>query len=133
MIKILRNQRGYMLLNVIFLTLITAFAAQILLNAVPRVRNPEATLRMTAIYLANEQFAMLESRAANGTLSGSYSFLGKDDDLTTYNLDADNPVEFKVNTSVNGTPPKATVKITWQVGEKNFELKLERTIFVANQ
>ena len=133
MIKILRNQRGYMLLNVIFLTLITAFAAQILLNAVPRVRNPEATLRMTAIYLANEQFAMLESRAANGTLSGSYSFLGKDDDLTSYNLDEENPVEFKVNTSVNGTPPKATVKITWQVGEKNFELKLERTIFVANQ
>jgi len=79
---------------------------------------------------------MLESRAAaNGTLSGSYSFLGDDDDLTTYNLDEENPVEFKVNTSVNVKEnlPNATVKVTWQVGEKIFELKLERTIFVANQ
>ena len=134
MIKILRDQRGYMLLNVIFLTVITSFAAMILLNAVPRARNPEATLRMTAIYLANEQFAELERRAAAGeTLSGSYSFPTEyADDLTSYNLGADNPVEFTVDTNVSGNPPTAKVIVKWQFGGKDFQIKLERTIFVAD-
>ena len=78
-----------MLLNVVILTLITAFAATILLNAAPRITNPQSVLRLTAIHLANEQFAMLESLAANGELAtGNYDFLGKDADLTTQNFGA---------------------------------------------
>lgn len=48
----LRNERGFMLLNVVFLTLITSFAAMILMNAAPRLKNPQAALRLTAIHLA---------------------------------------------------------------------------------
>ena len=62
----LNNQRGFMLLSVVILTLITSFAAMILMNAAPRLTKPQSVLRLTAIHLANEQFAMLESLAASG-------------------------------------------------------------------
>lgn len=126
----LKNQQGFMLLNVVFLTLITSFAAMILMNAAPRIRNPQATLRLTALYLANEQFAMLESKAAAGELAaGSYDFLGDDDDLTTINFSEKIPIEFTVKTTVteNGNLRIAEVTITID-GDENFKLETERTI-----
>ena len=122
------NERGFMLLNVVFLTLITSFAAMILMNVAPRVKNPHETLRLTALYLANEQFAYLESFAASGKpLSGN--FHGEKDDLTTKNLSEENPIELKVTTNFNGN--KATVTVKWEVGNKNFELVQERAIGIV--
>ena len=46
----LNNERGFMLLNVVLLTLITSFAAMILMNAAPRLTNPQSVLRLTAIH-----------------------------------------------------------------------------------
>ena len=126
----LKNQQGFMLLNVVFLTLITSFAAMILMNAAPRIRNPQATLRLTALYLANEQFAMLESKAAAGELAaGSYDFLGDDDNLKTENFSEKIPIEFTVKTTVteNGNLRIAEVTITID-GDENFKLETERTI-----
>ena len=124
-----------MLLNVVFLTLITAFAATILLNAAPRVKNPQPTLRLTAHYLANEQFAQLEAIAAAGeSIDGINSFLGVEDDLISPNLDEKISVEFKVQTTVSvDSPNLRTVKVivTWTVGDKNFELAAERMIRIA--
>ena len=124
--SVLRNERGFMLLNVVFLTVITSLAAMILMNAAPRARNHQSTLRLTAIYLANEQFAELESLAAHGDISGNQPFLGNKDDLTSNNLSADNPIEFEVTTNVSGG--RAKVKVTWQVGEEEFKIEMERTI-----
>lgn len=115
-----------MLLNVVFLTVITSFAAMILMNAAPRARNHQSTLRLTAIYLANEQFAELESLAAREDISGSQPFLGDKDDLTSNNLSADNPIEFEVTTTVSGGIAK--VKVSWQVGDDEFKIEMERTI-----
>lgn len=130
MIKILRNQRGFMLLNVIILTLITSVAAMILLNATMRVRNPESTLRLTALYLAKEQFAMIESLAASGeSISGS-NFLGDPNDLKTY-LRENNRVDFEVETRINGN--KVTVIVKWKVGEEDFQIEQERTIYIAQK
>lgn len=127
----LNNQRGFLLLNVVFLTLITSFAAMILINAVPRVRNPQATLRLTAIYLANEQFAELESLATREDINGNHSFLGDKNDLISNNLSADNPIEFKVTTNVSGN--RAVVKVSWQVSGNDFEIETERTIRVVQE
>ena len=131
----LRNERGFMLLNVVFLTLITAFAATILMNAAPRLKNPQSVLKLTAIHLANEQFAMLESKAAAGELAaGSYDFLGVDEDLTTENYGAGKPIKFEVATKVtaDNNLRNATVTVTI-VGDENFKLETERTIlFVPN-
>lgn len=137
MIKILRNQHGYMLLNVIAFTLITSFSALFLMNGALRVRNSAASLKLVALHLANEQIAFLESRAASGKqIGGSYSFLGDEDDLISENLDENNPVTFEVKTHVSGSDygdNLATVKITvkWQVDGKNYDVKAERTVYVA--
>lgn len=123
----LLNERGFMLLNVVFLTLITSIAAMILLNAAPRVKNPHTVLRLTAIHLANEQFAMLESLAATDALTdGSYSFLGDEDDLTTENFSEGVPIKFNITSTVSGN--KVAVTVSWKLGEENFELEEERTV-----
>ncbi len=130
--KIFSNQRGFALLNVVFLTLITSFAATILLNAVPRAKNPQSTLRLTALYVANEQFAQLESLAAAGNLNaGSYSFRGLPEDLTTENAGA--PITFKVTTHVtsNGNLRNVSVKVSWTFNGKDFELASERMMRVV--
>lgn len=124
--SVLSNECGFMLLNVVFLTVITSFAAMILMNAAPRARNHQSTLRLTAICLANEQLAELESLAAREDLNGNQPFLGDKDDLTSNNLGADNPIEFKVTTTVSGG--RAKVKVTWQVGDDEFKIEAERTI-----
>lgn len=131
--KILRNERGYLLLNVVFLTLITSFAAMILFNTAPRVKNPQSTLRLIAIHLANEQFAQLESLASTNDLpGGSYPFLGVQDDLINDSFHEKNPVKFIVETqvSVNGNLRAATVTVKID-GDENFLLTMERTMRVA--
>lgn len=135
---ILRNERGFLLLNVILLTLITSFAAVILINAVPRVRTPQSTLKLTAMYLANEQLAQLESLAAGGEQITDCDFLGLVEDLTTKNAGEGRPVIFTVKTDVTNVSgsdnlPTATVTVKWKVDEKDFELKAERTIRIVRK
>ena len=139
--NILRNERGYLLLNVVFLTLITSFAAMILLNGAMRAKNPQSTLRLIAIHLANEQFAQLESLAAKNELHGGrYSFLGDENDLNNDSFRKEDPttsivekpVKFIVETqvSVNGNLRAATVTVKID-GDENFLLTMERTMRVA--
>ena len=120
------------MLNVIFLTLITALAAMILLNAAPRVRNPQSTLRLTALYLANEQLAQLESLATTGG-ELSTSFLGKTEDLTTKNFSEENPVTFEVETKISGEGNLRNVKVTvkWAVNGREDSIEVERTIWIV--
>ena len=130
----IRNERGFLMLNVVFLTLITSFAAMILLNAAPRVRNSQSRLRLTALYLAEEQFAQLESRAASGTApTSSEIFLGNPDDLITKNFGGkDYQVTFNVKTEVSDAAPyPVTVTVSWTDGGKNFEVTVQRMIWVA--
>lgn len=118
-----------MLLNVVFLTLITAFAATILMNAAPRLENPQSVLRLTAIHLANEEFALLESKAANGeSLTEENGF-----QATSYNLGEGKPIVFDVKADIPDDNPaeitalKVKVIVTI-VGDKNFKLETEKKI-----
>ena len=134
--KFLRNERGFALLSVVFLTVITSFAAMILLNAATRAQNPQSTLRLTALHVANEQFAQLESMAMiDGELdAGSYSFQGLPEDLTTENFKSA-PITFTVDTQVDnvgGNLREVSVKVSWTVGGKDFEIESERTIRVVS-
>ena len=132
MIDALKNERGFLLLNVVLLTLITSFAAVILLNAEPRARNPQSTLKLTALHLANEQLAYLENLGDSGELhAGTYTFQGDEEDLLTKNFSEEIPIEFTVTTSVDELKENlysATVKVSWQVKGKTYELEAERTI-----
>lgn len=131
----LNNQRGFMLINVVLLTLITSVAAMILMNAATRLKDPQAVLRLTAIHLANEQFAILESLAAQKIYPEERTtFQGEQSDLTSKNFGTDEPIEFNVETTkviVNGNLREVTVKVSWTFGGENFELETERTIRVV--
>ena len=110
------------MLNVVFLTLITSFAAMILLNAAPRVRNSQSQLRLTALYLAEEKFAELESAAVLKNEAPTNS-------TTTRNLDGR---EYTIKTEVSGAAPyKVTITVSWIDGGKNFKVKAQRMIWVA--
>ncbi|MBR3499150.1 MAG: hypothetical protein IKO05_09180 [Selenomonadaceae bacterium] len=132
MIKALRNERGFLLLDVVLLTLITSFAAVVLLNAHPQAKNPHSTLKLTALHLADEQLAYLESFGDSGELQAdSYPFLGESEDLVTENFSDEIPIEFSVTTRVDelgGNLYRAVVTVGWQAEGKDFEIESERTI-----
>ncbi|MCR5833653.1 MAG: hypothetical protein K6G55_03280 [Selenomonadaceae bacterium] len=131
--NILGNQRGFMLINVVFLTVITSFAAMILMDAAPRIRNNQTSMRLIALNLANEQFAYLESRAARG-LEPDAGFLGEGEDLINDSFGNENmPINFTVETSVTGggNLRSVTVTVKWQSGGENFEIESERTIRIV--
>lgn len=128
----INNERGFMLLNVVFLTLITSFAAMILLNSDSRIRNPQAAIRLTAIHLANEQLAMMERLAATEKRI-DLNYLGKPEDLTTINFSEENPIEFKV-TSTDYSEENfhyIAVKVEWTLNERKDSVIIERTIIVV--
>lgn len=131
------DESGFMFLQVIFLTLTVSFAGMIILNGMKKVENHNATLRIIALYLAEEQFAELESLAAVGNLSaGNYNFLGEQDDLKNYfdndekKISSQVPVNFDVKTQVenfSGNLLKAKIKVEWNFGEENF-VELQKII-----
>ena len=133
MIKILKDERGFLMLNVIFLMMITAFAGMILLNAAPRVKNPQSTLRITALYLANEQLAQLENLAAAGVEDLPKSFQGEPEDLITKNVSKENPITFEVKTEISGENNLRDVKVTvkWIIKSREDSVEVERTIYIA--
>ena len=141
------NQRGFMLLNVVFLTLIVSIGAQILLNANVKVQQRNSTLHLTAINLANEQFAEIESCASAGTLDAG-NFLIRNlneykDDLKSFNgISAEKiedgtavPIEFDVSADIDdysvGTK-KVTVTVRWTVGGAEKSIVAEKIIRAAN-
>ena len=114
-----QNERGFMLLSAVFLTLIVSTAAMILMNVQAKVQQRDSTLYLTAINLANEQFAILESRAAENNLTnGSYNFLGESDLKSLNGVKEDSPpVVFDIKTTVSGDDTLKKVKITvnWDI------------------
>ena len=135
-------ERGFMMMNVIFLTLIVSFTALIFLNGAARVKKSDADLQLTALNLANEQFAAIEYLATQETLAGSYNFLGAAENLKSYGIYTDDdltkkiPVEFAVTATVKNFSDyenlrNVTVKVSWTFNGKNFEIELEKLVRVG--
>ena len=110
-----------MLLSVVFLTLILSYTAMIALSATTQINNEDALLRLHALNLADQQFALIES-GSNKNIS--------DEDLKSYGLYRDKnkktPTEFKVTTNISGegTLRKVKITVTW----KNNTLELEKIV-----
>ena len=129
------NQRGFMLLSTIFLTLILSFTALMALQAMTRVKNGDQSLKLHAINLANEQLAMVESLAAQNNLSAVKNFNGDNADLKSYalyHIDADKtPVEFQVTTHIDAVTEnlrEVEVTVTWN----DAEIKLKKLIRISD-
>ena len=117
-----------MLLSVVFLTLIVSIGAQILLNANVKVQQRNSTLYLTAINIANEQFAEIEGQ---NLPAGSYDFLGDKKDLESRNgvKEDSEPIKFDVETTVSGeTLRKVTVKVKWTISGRENSIVAEKII-----
>ena len=131
------NQRGFMLLSTVFLTLILSFTAMLALQSMTRVKNGDQSLKLHAINLANEQLAMVESLAAQNNLSAVKNFNGNSADLQNYGLYDENadekpPIEFNVTTDIKPdtknlredelpTLYEVEVTVTWNDEEISFK------------
>ena len=115
----MNNERGFMLLSAIFLTLIVSVMASILFNANVKVQQRNSTLYLTAINLANEQFAILES-GANIEIP--------EEDKISYNGVKENsePIKFRVSKNINGR--EVTVKVEWEVNGETKTFESTKTI-----
>lgn len=132
--KFFCNERGFMLLSTIFVTLITALVAMMVLNGTKKISNQNAALKIIAVHLANEQFAYIENLAAQGNLSvGNYNFLGNADDLKNYydNGNKITPTEFQVTADISGGENNlygVKVKVTWNFDNRDNEIEFEKVI-----
>lgn len=117
---LMKNERGFMLLSAIFLTLIVSIMAAILFNANVKVQQRNSTLYLTAINLANEQFAILESGATDLDIP--------DEDKISYNgvKEDSQPIRFRVSKSINGS--EVTVKVEWTVNGETKTFESTKTI-----
>ena len=112
------NEKGYMLISVVFLTLIVSFIAAMTLQTMTRAKNSDAALRLHAINLANEQFALIESGSSKNIPA---------EDLKSYGLYRKGAekitTEFHATTSINGSGNLRKVKVTvkWNENSLDFE------------
>lgn len=116
----IKNERGFLMLSAIFLTLIVSIMAMILLNSNSKVQQRNSTLYLTAINLANEQFALLES-SSNVEISA--------EDLKSFNgvSEDSSPVEFKIfTTPINEST--YTVKVEWTVNGKTKNIESTKNV-----
>ena len=104
-----------MFLSAIFLTLIVAIMAQILLTANAKVQQRNSTLYFTAVNLANEQFAILE---------GGGTFPNEDRKSLNGMSETATPITFNVSYNIEndfGNFKEYKVTVTWTVnGETKF-------------
>ena len=115
------NQRGFMLLSAVFLTLIVSFMAALTFQSITLTHKYKTAEELTAINLADEQFAMIESLAARDNLSAVNNFNGETEDI---------PENFKVTTNLessNGNIYEYKVIVTWEDKRREFS-KLVRIV-----
>ena len=119
----MKDERGFMFLSAIFLTLIVSLMATMLLTANVKTQQRNSTLYLTAINLANEQFALLESNSGLEIPA---------EDRKSYNGMSQNaePIEFRISKSFSGS--EVTVKIEWTVNGKTETFESTKTILTEN-
>ena len=134
------SERGFIIMNVIFLTLIVSFVALIFLNGAERIKENNSALRLAALNLANEQFAEIERLASEGILStGNLDFLGEPKDLKNFGLYKDedlqkkSPTNFLVTAKIKNHSDfenlkNVTVTVDWTFAGKDFKIELEKIV-----
>ena len=126
----INNQRGFMFLSAIFLTLIVAIMAQIILTANAKVQQRNSTLYLTAVNLANEQFAILESGEKNISIpdEDKKSYNGMSEDAETINFNVSIPKQ----TPITEKLIEVTVKVEWTVNGETEKFESTKIIFNGN-
>ena len=127
MFNILRDNRGFIFIEVLFLTLILSFTTLLVCNALESAikSNRMSAIKIAAIHIANARIAEIEEYNLERTSfqMPSYTLL-TDDDLTYENFfGISGTVKFKVDTQINGSGAdkgNVTVKVSWSVNNNNY-------------
>ena len=115
------NQRGFMLLSAVFLTVIVSFTAMLTLQAITQVQRGDASLRLHAMNLANEKIALIESGSSEDIPEENLKSYGL---YSEKDLKTKTPIIFKVTDTredIGENLYKVTVTVTWQDEKLEFE------------
>lgn len=126
MFNILRDNRGIIFIEVLFLTLILSLTALMICNALETaiISNKMSAVRTAAIHIANARMAEIEEYNLNrdSFQMPSYTLL-TDNDLTRENFFGINgTVKFKIDTRINESSANkgnVTVTVSWTVNDDN--------------
>ena len=126
MFNILRDNRGFIFIEVLFLTLILSFTTLLVCNALESAikSNRMSAIKIAAIHIANARIAEIEEYNLERTSFQipSYTLL-TDDDLTYENFfGISGTVKFRVDTQINESSAdkgNVTVKVSWSVNNNN--------------
>lgn len=126
MFNILRDNRGIIFIEVLFLTLILSFTALMVCNALETaiISNRISAVRTAAIHIANARMAEIEEYNFGRTTfqMPPYTLL-TDNDLTRENFfGISGTVKFKVNAQVNESSTdkgNVTVIVSWTVNNNS--------------
>ena len=127
MSKIKLNSKGFIFIEVLFLTLIVSFTALMIVNALESAVKSSnmSAIRTAAVYIANARMAEIEEYAdSNKSLPPSTYTLMTDSDFTYDNFFGINgTVKFAVDTKitlVSANQGVAVVTVTWTVNGNNY-------------
>ena len=122
MLNILHNNKGFVFIEVIFLTMILSFTALMVVNTLESAikSNRMSAIRIAATQIANAHMAEIEEYVdSNKSFPASSYTLLTDDDLIHENFfGISGTVKFDINTQINvstANKGSVTVKVSWTV------------------
>ena len=126
MLNILRNNKGFIFIEVLFLTMIVSFAALLVVNALElAIRSDRmSAIRTAAIHLANARIAEIEeyNLARSSFQVPSDTLLTADDLIRENFFGISGTVRFNIDTKINEsstTKGNVTVTVSWTVNNNS--------------
>ena len=124
MLSILRNDKGFIFIEVMFLTLIVSFTALLVFDALEAAikSNRMSAIRIAAIHIANARMAEIEeyNLERSSFQMPSYTLLTDDDLIFDDFFGINGTVSFNIDTQINESTANkgnVTVKVSWTVND----------------
>ena len=126
MLNILRNNKGFIFIEVMFLTLILSFTAMMVFNALESSikSNRMSAIRIAAIHIANAHMAEIEEYVDRNKSfpSPSYTLLTNDELILEDFFGINGTLNFDLNTQIDESTANkgnVTVKVSWTVNDNS--------------
>ena len=125
MLNILYNNKGFIFIEVMFLTLILSFTAMMVYNALESAikSNRMSAVRIAAIHIANAHMAEIEEFVDRNKSfpASSYTLLTDDDLIREDFFGISGTVYFNISTQINETANNGnvTVKVSWTINDNS--------------
>ena len=126
MFNILRDNRGFIFIEVLFLTMIVSFSTLMLFNAIETTitSNKMSAIRTAAMHIANARMSEIEeyNLERSSFQIPSYTLLTDEDLIHEDFFGINGTVKFKVDTQINESSTNkgnVTVRVSWTVNDNS--------------